>query len=1006
MRKLLAVVCIVIVAQQDESLHAQTSPWVTAYYAGWSQGWYNNGVLPVAGIDFDAVTHIIHFGLVPRADGTLNSDANSIRPTNSDSLIAQAHAAGKKVLICVGGWGTSGEFKSATGLLNRTLFITNLISFMRERGYDGIDIDWEPLDLADLVQYTAFITELRMLLDQITPRPLLTVATAWDAEIFTLIHDKLDQINLMTYDLSGAWPGWVTWHNSPIFNGGYSFPSTGRLVPSADGMIDKFVASGIPKSKLGIGIDFYGYVWSGGSGTSTGGVTEPRQTWSSPPQVKPNVPYYSLMQEQYNPQYYRWDSIAQASYLSIDNPGSENDKFITYDNEMSARMKMEYVKSKGIGGVIIWELGGGMLPGRYTNRDRLLQTVKTALTNSLKSLSPPDDIVFPVNHLQSVALRPSFQWKPSANTSWYRLQVAHDSLFTNPVIDQSWIIEPSYTSNSLSPDTSYFWRIQSSDAFSSSVWSKPFAFGTTPDPKLPPSWQYVANTGSNATVLVPSTLEPRIGRRVLRNGDLIGVFYRRDGALVCAGYSEWEQGNNTSITVWGDNTVTPVKDGCAEGDTLFFKFWERLLNIESDAIPEFSSGGRTYTTDGIYVLQTLTAAPDDAHLVPLKAGWNMISSYVNPNKTAIEAVTAPIASNLVLLKDNNGNIFMPDSGINTIGTWKYEEGYQVFMRAADSVIIKGNMVAPETTQISLTAGWNMIAYLRTSPMQTDSALASIQSSLLLVKDNEGNIFWPEYGIATLKQLNPGQGYKINVKENSSLMYPANSSLGTFAKTSETTGLKNISEQLEHFPSIKRTGSSAVLLLQSLEFDEGDEIGVYTEKNILVGSGKANENTCLIILWGKDSLIREPNGAADGEHLKLIIWKKLQNRESALSIASLQDGITGSSLTPTMRYISESVLVGTTIILPFEHYLDQNYPNPFNPSTTISYGISERVRVRLEIFDALGQRVAVLKNEMQEPGIYTVHFSATGRRSSIASGVYFCRLQAGTFTSTKKMLLVK
>lgn len=50
----------------------------------------------------------------------------------------------------------------------------------------------------------------------------------------------------MTYDLSGPWPGWVTWHNSPLFHGGQTFPSTGAPLPSIDAMVDAFVAGGVP----------------------------------------------------------------------------------------------------------------------------------------------------------------------------------------------------------------------------------------------------------------------------------------------------------------------------------------------------------------------------------------------------------------------------------------------------------------------------------------------------------------------------------------------------------------------------------------------------------------------------------------------------------------------------------------------------------------------------------------------------------------------------------------
>ncbi len=90
-------------------------------------------------------------------------------------------------------------------------------------------------------------------------------------------------------------------------------------------------------------------------------------------------------------------------------------------------------------------------------------------------------------------------------------------------------------------------------------------------------------------------------------------------------------------------------------------------------------------------------------------------------------------------------------------------------------------------------------------------------------------------------------------------------------------------------------------------------------------------------------------------------------------------------------------------------LEQNYPNPFNPETTISYTIpsnvkSETINVTLKVFDALGREVVTLIDEYKSPGIYNSQFSI--RNSQLPSGVYFYRLQAGSFSSTKKMLLIK
>jgi hypothetical protein len=106
--------------------------------------------------------------------------------------------------------------------------------------------------------------------------------------------------------------------------------------------------------------------------------------------------------------------------------------------------------------------------------------------------------------------------------------------------------------------------------------------------------------------------------------------------------------------------------------------------------------------------------------------------------------------------------------------------------------------------------------------------------------------------------------------------------------------------------------------------------------------------------------------------------------------------------------------------PFAYALEQNYPNPFNPTTNIHFTIASaqsgsasakktadgsggnRQLTILNVYDMLGREVATLVNEVKEPGTYTVEFNA----SSLASGVYFYRLQAGTYVETKKMTILR
>ena len=96
-------------------------------------------------------------------------------------------------------------------------------------------------------------------------------------------------------------------------------------------------------------------------------------------------------------------------------------------------------------------------------------------------------------------------------------------------------------------------------------------------------------------------------------------------------------------------------------------------------------------------------------------------------------------------------------------------------------------------------------------------------------------------------------------------------------------------------------------------------------------------------------------------------------------------------------------------LPKAFSLSQNIPNPFNPSTTISYTVTEgvAVKVALKVYNIRGSLVRTLVDEMREPGKYTMFWDGTddyGRQ--LSSGVYLYRMQAGDFTQTRKMVLLK
>ena len=244
--------------------------WVTAYYPASNQ---DGGMSPDK-IDYSAITHLVHFSIVPRADGTIEDTAhgglNAITPAQSADVVVRAHKGGDKVLVCLGGAGSGPAISPVLTDALRGVFIKNLIGFISMRGYDGIDIDMEPIIPSDENRFIKFVRELRRTMRSTNPKWLLTFPASGEPgdqpKLCALLQDDFDQINIQTYDLSGKWDGFKTWYNGSLYGEGHTLMTNTRSYPSVDEKVGFYTAAGVPKAKLGIGIAFYGYVWTGANG--------------------------------------------------------------------------------------------------------------------------------------------------------------------------------------------------------------------------------------------------------------------------------------------------------------------------------------------------------------------------------------------------------------------------------------------------------------------------------------------------------------------------------------------------------------------------------------------------------------------------------------------------------------------------------------------------------------------------------------------------------------------
>lgn len=385
-------------AQEGHQDPGHQDIWVSAYFASWTHAvGAGGGHVRTEDVDWDSFTEMNYFALVPQADGTFccTGEQENMSPQRLAEIVPAAHAHDKPILVSVGGWGTYDGFRAAIRAPSRATLVQNIVDFVEEWGFDGVDVDMEPIHPEDRSDFVAFVRELRAALDPIpTPmleRPRLTAAVQWEASMFAELADVFDQINIMTYDMAGTFgDGWVTWHNATLENGGQTFPSHGGPLPSPMNEVTRFREAGVPAKQLGIGIDFYGYTWRGGrrSDDPTQGTTAPRQAWvpGAAPEVTDNVPFHELARrfelrgDGSSSPFYRWDDAAGAAYLSVDRANPDEDIFVSYEDARAIREKIERVRREGLGGVILWEIGGGLRSdAEPSERNVLLHAVGAAL---------------------------------------------------------------------------------------------------------------------------------------------------------------------------------------------------------------------------------------------------------------------------------------------------------------------------------------------------------------------------------------------------------------------------------------------------------------------------------------------------------------------------------------------------------------------------------------------------------------------------------------------------
>jgi chitinase len=371
----------------NAAIHLAQTPCreVVGYYPGWQ--WYDrNKLVKPSSIDYTRYTLLQYAFMNMDADGhlvitdpwgdknLLLGDINwSTAPVGYDTeydlgnpdyhipntnLAYYAHLNNVPLLMSIGGWTLSTHFPGiAADPAKRLTFASDCAYICELYDLDGVDIDWEyPTDDTQGANFTLLLTDIRNALDDAEAdlgRELyLTAAVSAGNNMqyieWAEVSNILDMINLMSYDYYGTWDP-VLNHNAPLYD-----PEQGIENFSCNGSVQRLLTEfNVDPGKINMGIPFYGRSQLSSStptlfGNGNGSVDYTHFG------IDEGTPlYYNVLLQQNNFSVY-WDDVAKVPYMI----STQNNSFLSYDDEQSVEEKAQYIVDNGLRGAIIWEITG------------------------------------------------------------------------------------------------------------------------------------------------------------------------------------------------------------------------------------------------------------------------------------------------------------------------------------------------------------------------------------------------------------------------------------------------------------------------------------------------------------------------------------------------------------------------------------------------------------------------------------------------------------------------